>query len=168
MDTTDVNVVHYDLTDTGRMTPSAGKRLFVDSLTFLDKESSVFASGEPLRIKIDWHVFQHFDAVNMKLNFHYRDSTPIGITHPITLGSAEAGHQYSTVFTVDTSIFSEGQYFFYLDVFERELANAACLDKPNQEFAFEITNQDRTLPEWSSGWGHIHFPPVVVEHTEVN
>ena len=110
---------------------------------------------------------QHFDAVNLKLNFHYRDSTPIGITHPITLGEAKPGQRYSTVFTVDTSIFSEGQYFFYLDVFERELANAACLDKPAQEFAFEITNMDRTLPEWSSGWGHIHFPPVTVESSEV-
>ena len=64
--------------------------------------------------------------------------------------------------TFDTSILSEGQYFFYLDVFERELAGAICLDKPNQEFAFEITNTDRTLPEWAAGWGHIHFPAVKV------
>ena len=61
---------------------------------------------------------------------------------------------------------SEGQYFFYLDVFERELASAVCLDKPNQEFAFEITNADRTMPEWSSGWGHIHFAPVQVTEAE--
>lgn len=168
MDTTDVNVVDYDLREIGRMSSSAGKRLRVERLTFLDKESSVFAAGEPLRVRIDWQVMQHFDAVNMKLNFHYRDSTPVGITHPITLGEAEPGRRYSTVFTVDTSIFSEGQYFFYLDVFERELTNAACLDKPAQEFAFEITNMDRTLPEWSSGWGHIHFPPVVIESNEVN
>ena len=167
MDTTDVNVVDYDLREIGRMNTSAGKRLRVERLTFLDKESSVFAAGEPLRIRIDWQVMQHFDAVNLKLNFHYRDSTPIGITHPITLGEVRPGQRYSTVFTVDTSIFSEGQYFFYLDVFERELANAACLDKPAQEFAFEITNMDRTLPEWSSGWGHIHFPPVTVESSEV-
>ena len=51
-------------------------------------------------------------------------------------------------------------------MFERELAGAICLDKPNQEFAFEITNTDRTLPEWAAGWGHIHFPPVEVQETE--
>ena len=51
-------------------------------------------------------------------------------------------------------------------MFERELAGAICLDKPNQEFAFEVTNTDRTLPEWSAGWGHIHFPPVKVVSVE--
>lgn len=162
METTDVNVVHYELEDLGRMTASAGKRLRVLSLDFVDKESSVFAAGEPLKVRIRWRAGQKFDAVNMKLNLHYRDASPVGITHPVTLGAAEPGRLYETTFAFDTSILSEGQYFFYLDVFERELAGAICLDKPNQEFAFEITNTDRTLPEWAAGWGHIHFPAVDV------
>lgn len=166
METTDVNVVHYELEDLGRMTASAGKRLRVLSLDFVGKESSVFAAGEPLTVRIRWRAGQKFDAVNMKLNIHYRDSSPVGISHPVTLGAAEPGRVYATTFTFDTSILSEGQYFFYLDVFERELAGAICLDKPNQEFAFEITNADRTLPEWAAGWGHIHFPPVNVLGTE--
>lgn len=97
--------------------------------------------ASPLRIRIDWQVMQHFDAVNLKLNFHYRDSTPIGITHPITLGEAKPGQRYSTVFTVDTSIFSEGQYFFYLDVFERELATPPAW-----------TSRPRNLPSRSPTW----------------
>ena len=40
------------------------------------------------------------------------------------------------------------------------LAHAVCLDKPVTEFAFEVTNSDLTMPEWASGWGRIHFPPV--------
>ena len=40
------------------------------------------------------------------------------------------------------------------------LAQAVCLDKPVTEFAFEVTNSDLTMPEWASGWGRIHFPPV--------
>ena len=47
---------------------------------------------------------------------------------------------------------------------ERRLAHdvehAVCLDKPVTEFAFEVTNSDLTMPEWASGWGRIHFPPV--------
>ena len=39
-------------------------------------------------------------------------------------------------------------------------AHAVCLDKPVTEFAFEVTNSDLTMPEWASGWGRIHFPPV--------
>ncbi len=160
MDTTDVNVVKYDLADCPRMIGSAGKRLLVERLEFIGKESSVFEAGEPLHVRIQWRVFHKFDAVNMKLNIHYQDSTPIGITHPVTLGAAEPGELYTTDFTFDTSTLSEGQYFFYLDMFERELGNAACLDKPAKEFAFEITNGDLSFPTWANGWGRIHFPAV--------
>src|SRR5699024_4135474 len=72
METTDVNVGHYELEDLGRMTSSAGKRLRVLSLDFVGKESSVFAAGEPLPVRIRWRAGQKFDAVNMKLNIHYR------------------------------------------------------------------------------------------------
>lgn len=46
MDTTDVNVVHYDLADVARMTGSAGKRFRLETLDFVGKESSVFADTE--------------------------------------------------------------------------------------------------------------------------
>ena len=45
-------------------------------------------------------------------------------------------------------------------VFDGALAQAVCLDKPVTEFAFEVTNSDLSMPEWASGWGRIHFPPV--------
>ena len=163
MDTTDVNIVDYDLTNCNRLVPGAASRLFVDRVLFVGKESSVYASGEPLRVQLFWRAFQHFDAVNMKLEIRYRDAESIGITHPITLGHAQPGKLYTTTFCFDTSLLSEGQYFFYLDVFEREPSCAVCLDMPAEQFAFEITNSDRTLTKWESYWGHIHFPPVVLE-----
>ena len=67
---------------------------------------------------------------------------------------------YTSVFEFDPSLLGEGQYFFYLDIFDGALAHAVCLDKPVTEFAFEVTNSDLTMPEWASGWGRIHFPPV--------
>ncbi|MDY2694114.1 ABC transporter ATP-binding protein, partial [Gemmiger sp.] len=51
MDTTDVNVVHYDLRKVGRMNVGAGQRLRLESLRFLGKESSVFADNEPVRVQ---------------------------------------------------------------------------------------------------------------------
>ena len=35
------------------------------------------------------------------------------------------------------------------------------------EFAFEVTNSDLTMPEWASGWGRIHFPPVKLLEADV-
>ena len=160
METTDVNVVHYDLKDVSRMTGSAGKRLRLETLDFVDKESSVFADTEPMRVRITWRVSEPFSGVNLKLNLHFRDSTPVGITHPVDLGPAEPGRLYTTEFTFDPSLLGEGQYFFYVDVFDGALAQAFCLDKPVTEFAFEVTNSDLSMPEWASGWGRIHFPPV--------
>ena len=160
MDTTDVNVVHYDLADVARMTGSAGKRFRLETLDFVGKESSVFADTEKMRVKITWRVSEPFAGIHMKMNLHARDSTPVGITHPIDLGPAEPGKIYTSVFEFDPSLLGEGQYFFYLDIFDGALAHAVCLDKPVTEFAFEVTNSDLTMPEWASGWGRIHFPPV--------
>ena len=160
MDTTDVNVVHYDLTEVARMTGSAGKRFRLETLDFVDKESSVFADTEKMRVKITWRVSEPFAGIHMKMNLHARDSSPVGITHPVDLGPAEPGRVYTSVFEFDPSLLGEGQYFFYLDIFDGALAHAVCLDKPVTEFAFEVTNSDLTMPEWASGWGRIHFPPV--------
>ena len=166
MDTTDVNVVHYDLADVARMTGSAGKRFRLETLDFVGKESSVFADTEKMRVKITWRVSEPFAGIHMKMNLHARDSSPVGITHPVDLGAAEPGKLYTTVFEFDPSLLGEGQYFFYLDIFDGALAQAVCLDKPVTEFAFEVTNSDLTMPEWASGWGRIHFPPVKLLESE--
>ena len=110
-------------------------------------------------------VSEPFAGVHMKLNLHFRDSTPVGITHPVDLGAAEPGHLYTTDFTFDPSLLGEGQYFFYVDIFDGSLAQAVCLDKPVTEFAFEVTSADLAMPEWAAGWGRIHFPPVKVVAT---
>ena len=87
---------------------------------------------------------------------------PVGITHPVNLGAAVPGKLYTTEFEFDPSLLGEGQYFFYVDVFDGVLTQAVCLDKPVTEFAFEVTSGDLTMPEWAPGWGRIHFPPVKV------
>ena len=160
METTDVNVVHYDLMDVSRMNASAGKRMRLETLDFVGKESSVFADTEKIRVRITWRVSEPFAGVHLKLNLHFRDSTPVGITHPVNLGAAVPGKLYTTEFEFDPSLLGEGQYFFYLDVFEKSLTSPICLDKPNVEFHFEVTGTDLTMPEWPTGWGRIHFPPV--------
>src|SRR5699024_2079205 len=152
METTDVNVVHYDLKDVSRMTGSAGKRLRLETLDFVDKESSVFADTEPMRVRITWRVSEPFSGVYLKLNLRFRDSPPVGITDPVDLGTAEPGRLYTTEVTFDPSLLGEGQYFFYVDVFDGALAQAVCLDKPVTEFAVEVTNSDLSMPEWASGW----------------
>lgn len=166
MDTTDVNITHYDLRQAGRLNTSAGTRLFLDELNFPGKESSVFSADEPVRVELKWHVTEPFDGVNLKFNLHFRDSSPVGITHPIDLGPCRPGREYSTVVVFDPSLLGEGQYHFYVDIFEKTLAHSVCLDKPNREFAFEVTNPDLTIPEWTSGWGRIHFPPLTVDSQE--
>ena len=162
METTDVNVVHYDLMDVSRMNASAGKRMRLETLDFVGKESSVFADTEKIRVRITWRVSEPFTGVHLKLNLHFRDSTPVGITHPVNLGAAVPGKLYTTEFEFDPSLLGEGQYFFYVDVFDGVLTQAVCLDKPVTEFAFEVTSGDLTMPEWAPGWGRIHFPPVKV------
>ena len=70
----------------------------------------------------------------------------MGITHPVNLGAAVPGKLYTTEFEFDPSLLGEGQYFFYVDVFDGVLTQAVCLDKPVTEFAFEVTSGDLTMP----------------------
>ena len=102
METTDVNVVHYDLLDVSRMNASAGKRMRLETLDFVGKESSVFADTEK---NSGAHYLACFGAVcrgvHLKLNLHFRDSTPVGITHPVNLGAAVPGKLYTTEFEFD-------------------------------------------------------------------
>ena len=160
MDTTDVNVTHYDLDSLGRQTPGAGTRLKLLELRFPDKESSVFSNTEPMKVQITWKALEPFSGVHLKMNLHYRDGSPVGITRPVDLGPAEPGKTYTTTFSFDPSLLGEGQYYFYLDVFEGVLGQAICLDKPSVEFHFEVANTNLSVPEWANGWGRIFFPPV--------
>lgn len=162
MDTADVNVTKYELAEVSRMNQSAGKRLRLEKLEFRGKESSVYADTETIRIRITWRVSEPFAGIHLKMNLHFRDSSPVGITHPVDLGPAEPGRLYTTDFTFDPALLGEGQYFFYLDIFDGALAQAVCLDKPVTEFAFEVTSGDLSMPEWAPGWGRIHFPPVKI------
>lgn len=163
MDTTDVNVTHYDLRSVGRMNVGSGTRLFLEEINFIDKESSVYRTDELVRVELKWHVNEPFEGVNLKFNLHYRDSTPIGITHPVDMGACEPGRQYSTIVTFDPAILGEGQYHFFVDIFEKGLGCSIGLDKPNKEFSFEVVNADLTIPEWFSAWGRIHFPGLKIE-----
>lgn len=84
METTDVNVVHYDLLDVSRMNASAGKRMRLETLDFVGKESSVFADTEKIRVRITWRVSEPFAGVHLKLNLHFRDSTPWALPTPVS------------------------------------------------------------------------------------
>ena len=109
METTDVNVVHYDLLDVSRMNASAGKRMRLETLDFVGKESSVFADTEKIRVRITWRVSEPFAGVHLKLNLHFRDSTPVGITHPVSLGAAVPGKLYTTEFEFAPSLLVKGE-----------------------------------------------------------
>ena len=127
MDTTDVNVVHYDLRHVGRMNTGAGQRLRLESLVFLGKESSVFADNEPVRIQVCYNVNQSFTGVRAKLEIRSRDGSSVGITQPIELGAVESGKRYTSTFEFDPSLLGEGQYFFYLDIYEATLTTLSAL-----------------------------------------
>ena len=151
MDTTDVNVVHYDLADVARMTAQRGQAVPAGNAGFRRQGVERVCRYRKDAVKITWRVSEPFAGIHMKMNLHARDSTPVGITHPVDLGPAEPGKSATSVFEFDPSLLGEGQYFFYLDIFDGALAHAVCLDKPVTEFAFEVTNSDLTMPEWASG-----------------
>ena len=70
MDSSNVNVPHYDLVNVGRSTTGAGTRLQLQSLDFLDCQATVFPKEQPIRIRVKWYANEAFKGVNLKLNLH--------------------------------------------------------------------------------------------------
>ena len=111
METTDVNVVHYDLTDTGRMTSSAGKRLRVESLDFVDKDGKIKAfivfdflnKSVPQIAKTDYISFSQKEQ---SADFLHFVNNPICISDSIWIGLIEDGNnQYTAIFNPFTNDF---------------------------------------------------------------
>ena len=61
----------------------------------------MFADTEKMRVKITWRVSEPFAGIHMKMNLHARDSTPVGITHPVDLAPPSPGKIYTSVFEFD-------------------------------------------------------------------
>lgn len=152
----------FDLRETKSRSPWVPATACVTYLKLLDKERAMYAAGEPLKILLRIETTRDYANLRLRLEFRYRDETPVGTIPNMLLGAFHAGECREYLAEVPPIGLTSGKYridlvLFELDdvgnTYDQELLTPACV--------FEMLRQEEIV--WNnSTWGHIRFPDAKV------
>ena len=152
----------FDLRETKSRSPWVPATARVTYLKLLEKERAMYAAGEPLKILLRIETTRDYANLRLRLEFRYRDETPVGTIPNMLLGAFHAGECREYLAEVPPIGLTSGKYridlvLFELDdvgnTYDQELLTPACV--------FEMLGQEEIV--WNnSTWGHIRFPDAKV------
>ena len=152
----------FDLRETKSRSPWVPATARVTYLKLLEKERAMYAAGEPLKILLRIETTRDYANLRLRLEFRYRDETPVGTIPNMLLGAFHAGECREYLAEVPPIGLTSGKYridlvLFELDdvgnTYDQELLTPACV--------FEMLRQEEIV--WNnSTWGHIRFPDAKV------
>lgn len=152
----------FDLRETKSRSPWVPATARVTYLKLLEKERAMYAAGEPLKILLRIETTRDYANLRLRLEFRYRDETPVGTIPNMLLGTFHAGECREYLAEVPPIGLTSGKYridlvLFELDdvgnTYDQELLTPACV--------FEMLRQEEIV--WNnSTWGHIRFPDAKV------
>lgn len=129
----------YDFTATKRPSSDFGLSLFVNSLTFVNKESPTFEYNEPLQFEVEYTTATEGDTLGVYCTFFNEDSTIVGTTYSVSLGVSQKNEKVKKRFSMDISNLASGIYYFYVDFFHsNEFGLVQSCDRPLQKIYFQI------------------------------
>ena len=103
--------VFTDLTGRSRPENSTNKA-FMQSLTFAQREDCVLVRGEKLKLQLKWQAKQDLRDVKFRMIVRYADDSPVGLVQSASLGDYSAGQTAENNLLYDTSLLSDGRYYF--------------------------------------------------------
>ena len=141
-------------------------RAHMESVQFEGKEESVFVRGERIKIALKWKAKETLENVRFRMIVRFRDDTPVGLVQSDVIGNVMANEEKQTTFLFDTSMLSDGKYFFSIALFQSdEVGNSLILDHVTRACGLEIISPmdgERLLNWEHRWWGAIHFPDMTI------
>ena len=131
-------------------------------MELLDKDSSLYRSGEKIRMKLRIYTKTAFAALHLRLELRTRDETPVGTMADALLGRCGENCQRDFVVEFDPISLTNGRYRLDMVLFEKD----DCGNSFDQElllpaFYFEVQEPEDIV--WNqTNWGHIRFPEATV------
>ena len=156
------NQTEFDLTETSSRSPYTPGNAQITRVELLDKDSSMYRSGEKIRMKIRVHTKKTFDDLHLRLELRTRDETPVGTMPDVLLGRCEENADQDYVVELDPISLTNGRYRLDMVLFEKD----DCGNSFDQElllpaFYFEVQEPEDIV--WNqANWGHIRFPDAVL------
>lgn len=157
-------VSHYDFTSFKRANWELGQKCFIRYLTFLNKESAIFNSSDPIVIEIEWEAYVDLTDIKFLMSLRRADGTAIGLSESdIMLSQAKKGLHVSKC-CLDISNIAEGMYFLYFDISQiNHIMQVHELDQTGK-IPIEVINTDESVISWESRYfGSIRLNHLIMQ-----
>ena len=136
----------------------------MQQIQFVNSENCIFERGKDIRIKLKWLSNYVLENVKFRMIVRYYDDTAIGLVRSEDLGCFSNGQIVENVFSFDTSMLSEGKYFFSIALFQNDdVGNSVILDHVSRACSLEVITSanDPNLLNWEHRWwGSVRFPDL--------
>jgi len=157
--------VFTDLTGRSRPVNSTNKA-FMQSITFAQREDCVLVRGEKLRMRLKWRAKQDLKDVKFRMIVRYADDSPVGLVQSASLGDYSMDQQVESDLLFDTSLLSDGKYYFSIALFQSDdVGNSVILDHVTRACIIEVISplDEEKLLNWEHRyWGSVRFPDLEI------
>ena len=157
--------VFTDLTQKSRPSNSTNKA-FMQSITFVHKEDCIFVRGEKVNLHLKWQAKQDLNDIKFRMIVRFADDSPVGLVQSESLGSYSAGQIIESDLLFDTSLLSDGRYYFSIALFQSDdVGNSVILDHVTRACLIEIISplDEKKLLNWEHRyWGSVRFPDLEI------
>lgn len=161
----DLNRVLIDLNNIERPKNSTNKA-HMELIEFPDLNENFIMRGEQLLLRVIWHANELLEDVRLRIIIRYSDDSPVGLTQSNTICNAQINQVYNNIFAIDTSLLSEGKYYFSVALFQKDqFGNSIILDHLTRVCSINIqnNNDDKNLIWEHKWWGSVRFPDLVIK-----
>ena len=154
--------MEFDLRDTKNRSPWTPGNARITYLKLLEKERSVYISGETMKLHIRVETKRDYEDLRLRLEVRYGDEVPVGTMPNVTLGKFGPGESRDYLVELTPSLFATGKYRMDMVLFERdEFGNTYDEELLLPAFLFEVEGQE-TMVWKHANWGHVRFPDAKV------
>ena len=147
--------------------PSASTdRARMKSIAFTERENCVVLRGESLEFQLKWQAKAKLQDVRFRMIIRYADDTAVGLVQSGKLGDYELGENVTNTMRFDTSMLSDGKYYFSIALFQSDdVGNSVILDHVTRACSIEIISSlnEKKLLNWEHRyWGSVRFPDLEI------
>lgn len=145
-----------------RSTLERGKKIYIHSFRFLNREMARYLTTEVVKFELDFDAHERIDDLRIRLEVRTPDAVNVGMSESKPFITTQAGQNYKAKFSFDVSNLAEGMYHMRVTLFTlNEFGKHEGYDESTKELYFEIVDdiKDRTawLPQY---WGRVRLNEV--------
>lgn len=154
----------YDLREVQRPYNQHGKKLLINSFRFVDKDKASFDRYEILKFAIEYDAKENLEDLMMYFTIINENGNIVGTTQTYEpFRSVECGKTYCDYFSFDISNIVAGNYYFQIDIFEKDdEGHHFSYDHPVTFISFEVTDTHPKGITWQhSFFGFVSLNPII-------